>query len=163
MTRPGQRARAARGDLVGSVVEISHSPPDRRAVRLNRSGPWGCRPRWPDVLLGQLALEGVVDLDLVPVPHQDRDVRVLGDLVVGGPGGVLVDGQRDVLDAGVLGQLLQVFRGRLVALSVRTTTKLLSLSFSPIFSSICLTKLAKGSEVLRAKTQTTGAGPYRQR
>ena len=43
------------------------------------------------------------------------------------------------------------------------TTKLLSLPFSPIFSSICLTKLAKGSEVLRAKTQTTGAAPYLQR
>jgi hypothetical protein len=43
------------------------------------------------------------------------------------------------------------------------TTKLLSLSFSPIFLSICLTKLAKGSEVLRAKTQTTGAEPYAHR
>ena len=51
----------------------------------------------------------------------------------------------------------------LSVLSVRTTTKALSLLFSPIFSSIFLTKLAKGSEVLRAKTQTTGAGPYRQR
>ena len=39
----------------------------------------------------------------------------------------------------------------------------LQLLFSPIFSSICLTKLAKGSEVLRAKTQTTGAEPYFQR
>jgi hypothetical protein len=33
----------------------------------------------------------------------------------------------------------------------------------PVFVSICLTKLAKGSEVLRAKTQTTGAAPYHQR
>ena len=47
-------------------------------------------------------------------------------------------------------------------LGVRTT-KLLSLLFSPIFLSICLTKLAKGSEVLRAKTQTTGAGRTCQR
>jgi hypothetical protein len=37
------------------------------------------------------------------------------------------------------------------------------LPFSPIFVSICLTKLAKGSEALRAKTQTTGLAPYLQR
>ena len=52
----------------------------------------------------------------MPVPHQDRDVRVLGDLVVGGPVGALADGQRDVLDAGRRRQLLQVVGGVLALL-----------------------------------------------
>ena len=44
------------------------------------------------VLIGQIALVGVVDLDRMPVPHQDRDFRVLGELVVGGAVGALANG-----------------------------------------------------------------------
>src|SRR5687767_12018728 len=85
---PGAGNEAARarspdreGWSVGSVV--SHSAPRREgsvqsiAQELRDVGHDGT-----DVLLGQLALEGVVDLDLLLVPHQDRDIRILGDLVV---------------------------------------------------------------------------------
>ena len=155
-TSPGRKVGS-----VGSVV--SHSAPRREgrvesiAQELRNIGHDGT-----DVFLGQLALEGVIDLDLAAVPHQDGDIRILGDLIVGGPVGALANGERDVLDAGRRGQLLQIFGG-VFAFPGTMTTKLLSSSFSPILRSICLTKLAKGSEVLRAKTQTTGAEPYLQR
>ena len=48
------------------------------------------------------------------LPHQDRDVRIRGDLVVGRSVLLSDHRQRDVLDAGLLGQLLESFV-RLVA------------------------------------------------
>src|SRR5260370_1084568 len=101
MLRPGQRARAGKGWSVGSVVSHSQAPRQEGwpsiAQEFRDIGHDGT-----DVRLGQLALPAVIALDLVPVPQEDRDIRVLGDLVVGGPVGALADGQRDVLDAGLL-------------------------------------------------------------
>ena len=72
----------------------------------------------PDVLVGQLALVGVVDLDLVVIPHQDRDVRIPGQLVVGRSAGFSEHRQRNVLDAIVLRQLAE-FLARLVRFACR--------------------------------------------
>jgi hypothetical protein len=60
-----------------------------------------------DILFGQLTLEGVVDLNILLVPHENRDVRVRGDLVVGRSVPLSRHRQWDMIDAGLLGQLFE--------------------------------------------------------
>src|SRR5262249_7313636 len=119
---PGN-APGSRGISVGSVAERRNPLP----LRSTRAGTPGVLPTaylgslaeelgdvghdGPDVLLGQLALEGVVDLDLVSTPHQDRDVRIPRQLVVGRAAGFSEHRQRDVLDAILVRQLADVLAG----------------------------------------------------
>src|SRR4051812_45182768 len=100
MTRPGHVARAA--GVNGRSGRWSSGPPTGGLPLSVAEDFRDVGHDVTDFLVGQLALVSAVDLDRAAVPHEDRDVRVPGDLVVGGPVGALADGEWDVLDAGLV-------------------------------------------------------------